>query len=70
RATTGATVLAILRGGQEVVVPAAAETIRAGDLLALAGSDVAIEQARTLLVAGASAPRDGGIAGAGSGSVE
>jgi CPA2 family monovalent cation:H+ antiporter-2 len=52
RATTGATVLGILRGNQEVVVPTAREVLRAGDLLALAGSDEAIESARVVLTEG------------------
>jgi CPA2 family monovalent cation:H+ antiporter-2 len=49
RATTGATVLAILRGDEEVVIPIARETLREGDLLALAGSDEAISEAHALL---------------------
>ena len=49
RAVTGATVLAIVRDGQEVVTPAAAEVLRAGDVLALAGSHEAIASATHIL---------------------
>ncbi len=56
RATTGATVLAILRGEQEVVIPIARETLREGDLLALAGGDEAISEARALLTEGRAEP--------------
>jgi CPA2 family monovalent cation:H+ antiporter-2 len=52
RGLTGATVLAIVRGDRSTpdsVVPAASEVLRAGDVLALAGSDAAVDQARALL---------------------
>ena len=49
RALTGASVLAITREGGNVVAPAAGETLRAGDVLALTGTQEAIEAARTLL---------------------
>ncbi|PTL81975.1 cation:proton antiporter [Vitiosangium sp. GDMCC 1.1324] len=49
RGMTGATVLAIKRGEQEVVVPTAHEPLRAGDVLALAGTHEAIDAARTVL---------------------
>jgi CPA2 family monovalent cation:H+ antiporter-2 len=49
RGATGATVLAIRRGGEGVLVPTAKETLQAGDVLALAGSQDAIEAARALL---------------------
>jgi CPA2 family monovalent cation:H+ antiporter-2 len=50
RGRTGATVLAIARGTEHVVVPDAGERLAAGDVLALAGTREAIEQARGLLV--------------------
>jgi CPA2 family monovalent cation:H+ antiporter-2 len=49
RALTGASVLAITREAGNVVAPAAGETLRAGDVLALTGTQEAIEAARTLL---------------------
>jgi CPA2 family monovalent cation:H+ antiporter-2 len=49
RGVTGATVLAIVRGDQGLLVPSAREVLRAGDVLALAGSHDAIEAARALL---------------------
>lgn len=49
RGATGATVLAIVRGGQSVVVPTADEVIRADDVLALAGAEDAVAAARALL---------------------
>ena len=49
RGRSGATVLAISRGTGSIVAPPASERLRAGDLLALAGSDEAIEAARKLL---------------------
>ena len=51
RGLTGATVLAIIRGDEGVTVPTARERLRAGDVLALAGSDEAVAAARTLLAA-------------------
>jgi CPA2 family monovalent cation:H+ antiporter-2 len=51
RGVTGATVLAIRREGGDVVVPTAREVLRAGDVLALAGSHEAIDAARALLSA-------------------
>ena len=50
RAATGATVLAIVRGGAGVV-PSADEPLRAGDTLALAGTRDALSSARQLLLA-------------------
>ncbi len=41
----GATVLAIVRGGQSVVVPTADEVLQAGDVLALAGAEEAVAAA-------------------------
>jgi CPA2 family monovalent cation:H+ antiporter-2 len=49
RGRSGATVLAISRNGEDIVVPAASERLQAGDVLALAGSREAIETARDLL---------------------
>ena len=49
RGITGATVLAIMRGEQGVLVPTAREVLRAGDILALAGTHDAIDAARKLL---------------------
>lgn len=49
RARTGATVLAISRGEAGIATPSPTEPLRAGDVLALAGSDDAIAAARALL---------------------
>jgi monovalent cation:H+ antiporter-2, CPA2 family len=49
RGATGATVLVITRGEQALVVPSAGETLRAGDVLALAGTKEAVEAAKALL---------------------
>jgi CPA2 family monovalent cation:H+ antiporter-2 len=49
RGMTGATVLAIKRGEEQVVVPTAHEPLRAGDVLALAGTHEAIDAARAVL---------------------
>ncbi|QRK09089.1 cation:proton antiporter [Archangium violaceum] len=49
RGMTGATVLAIRRGEEQVVVPTANELLRAGDVLALAGTHEAIDAARAVL---------------------
>ncbi|MGH7612615.1 MAG: cation:proton antiporter regulatory subunit, partial [Gemmatimonadales bacterium] len=51
RGLTGATVLAITRDAGGVIIPTAEETLRTGDVLALAGSHEAIEAARKLLTA-------------------
>jgi CPA2 family monovalent cation:H+ antiporter-2 len=51
RGVTGATVLAISRPGGGVMVPSADETLRAGDVLALAGTKEAVAAARALLEA-------------------
>ncbi|MHB8872951.1 MAG: cation:proton antiporter domain-containing protein [Myxococcaceae bacterium] len=53
RGVTGATVLAITRGGGGVLIPTAKEVLRPGDVLALAGTHEAVEAAEALLVAGA-----------------
>jgi K+:H+ antiporter len=49
RGTTGATVLAIARAGEAVVVPTGHKALQAGDVLALAGTQESIETARALL---------------------
>jgi monovalent cation:H+ antiporter-2, CPA2 family len=49
RAVTGASVLALTREGGDVVVPTARERLRSGDLVALTGTQEAIEAARRLL---------------------
>jgi CPA2 family monovalent cation:H+ antiporter-2 len=49
RGRTGATVLAILRDGEQVLVPSGPDLIRAGDLLAIAGSGESVAAARELL---------------------
>jgi CPA2 family monovalent cation:H+ antiporter-2 len=51
RGLTGATVLAVVRREGEVLVPTGTETLRAGDLLAVAGTAEAIQSARALLEA-------------------
>jgi CPA2 family monovalent cation:H+ antiporter-2 len=53
RGRTGATVLAIVRGEESVAVPAAAEVLRGGDCVTLAGTHDAVEAARSLLVSAA-----------------
>jgi CPA2 family monovalent cation:H+ antiporter-2 len=52
RGVTGATVLAITRGVEGVLVPTASEVLRVGDILALAGTHEAIDSARALLTGG------------------
>jgi CPA2 family monovalent cation:H+ antiporter-2 len=52
RGATGATVLAIARSEAGVVAPGAGEVLRAGDVLALAGTHEAVEAARRLLSSG------------------
>lgn len=49
RGITGATVLAIQRGEEGLLVPTAREVLKAGDVLALAGSQEAIDAAMALL---------------------
>jgi CPA2 family monovalent cation:H+ antiporter-2 len=49
RAMTGASVLAITREGGGTATPSPTEALRAGDVLALAGSDEAVAAARALL---------------------
>ncbi len=52
RGITGATVLAITRDGKGTVIPGAREVLRAGDRLALAGSQESINAAKDLLTVG------------------
>ncbi len=49
RGLTGASVLAIQRGHESVLVPTATDVLRAGDVLALTGTHDAIDAARALL---------------------
>jgi CPA2 family monovalent cation:H+ antiporter-2 len=56
RGLTGATVLAIVRGDQQVLMPSGHETLHEGDVLAVVGSHEAVETARTLIAGGATAP--------------
>jgi len=49
RGTTGATVLAIVRGEQGLVAPSAQDRLAAGDILALAGTHDSVEAARQIL---------------------
>jgi CPA2 family monovalent cation:H+ antiporter-2 len=49
RGRSGATVLAISRDGESIVVPTADERLKAGDVLAITGSHDAIEAAKALL---------------------
>jgi CPA2 family monovalent cation:H+ antiporter-2 len=61
RGLTGATVLAIHRGDERLGVPSARDVLRAGDVLALAGTDDALAFAAIVLREGpASAERGGG----------
>jgi CPA2 family monovalent cation:H+ antiporter-2 len=53
RGLTGATVLAITRGAERVVLPIGAEVLHAGDVLALAGTQEAVLAATVLLRRGA-----------------
>ena len=49
RGRTGATVLAIVRTGEQVLVPRGRDMLRAGDVLAVAGSADAVAAARELI---------------------
>lgn len=51
RGLTGATVLAIRRGDESVLVPSGHERLQAGDVLAIAGTHEAVEAAKELLSA-------------------
>jgi CPA2 family monovalent cation:H+ antiporter-2 len=60
RGLTGATVLALQRGEEGVLIPTAQEILRHGDVLALAGTQEAVEAAKRLLQAEAQTPVEGG----------
>jgi monovalent cation:H+ antiporter-2, CPA2 family len=49
RGITGATVLVITRGGRGLLIPTPEEVLKVGDILALAGSHAAIDEAKALL---------------------
>jgi monovalent cation:H+ antiporter-2, CPA2 family len=51
RGLTGATVLAIVRRDQQVLMPSGHETLHVGDVLAVVGSHEAVETARSLIAA-------------------
>ena len=53
RGQTGATIVAIARGDQTVLVPDGHEVLQAGDVLAIAGTKPAVEAAKVLLTASA-----------------
>jgi monovalent cation:H+ antiporter-2, CPA2 family len=50
RGLTGATVLAIVRGDQRILMPSAHERLRGGDVLAVVGSHEAVENARAIIL--------------------
>ncbi|HWA99894.1 MAG TPA: cation:proton antiporter, partial [Pirellulales bacterium] len=52
RSLTGATILGITRGDQQIVVPSGDERIEAGDVLAVAGSHDAVAAARAMITGG------------------
>jgi CPA2 family monovalent cation:H+ antiporter-2 len=52
RSLTGAVVLAITRGEEQVMLPVGGERLREGDIVALAGSSEAIDAARLMLQLG------------------
>jgi len=52
RGRSGATVVAIQRGSQEIIYPSANELLRAGDILVLAGSGESVQGAKHVLTAG------------------
>jgi CPA2 family monovalent cation:H+ antiporter-2 len=49
RGLTGATVLAIHRGEEDISLPTAQEVLKPGDILAVAGTQTAVEAAKSLL---------------------
>jgi CPA2 family monovalent cation:H+ antiporter-2 len=57
RGATGATVLVIRRGPESLIVPTASETLRGGDVLALAGTKEAVAAAKLLLGPAVSEPQ-------------
>jgi CPA2 family monovalent cation:H+ antiporter-2 len=52
RSATGAVILAITRGEENVLLPVGGERLHAGDVLALAGTTDAIEEASRLMTHG------------------
>jgi monovalent cation:H+ antiporter-2, CPA2 family len=50
RGLTGATVLAIVRGDQRILMPSGHERLRGGDVLAVVGSHEAVENARAVIL--------------------
>jgi K+/H+ antiporter YhaU regulatory subunit KhtT len=58
RDTTDATVLVIVRPGESVLLPVGREILKAGDMLALAGAEEAVNKARDLLRSGPPEPTD------------
>jgi len=70
RGLTGATVLAIWRPEGGVMIPSAREVLRAGDVLALAGSGEAVAAARKMLEPRSAEPPGGGRATADAASQE
>lgn len=59
RGLTGATVLAIVRDDQQVLMPSGQETLHEGDVLAVVGSHEAVESARALIAGSVNASNQG-----------
>jgi CPA2 family monovalent cation:H+ antiporter-2 len=59
RSQTGATVLTILRDGDQLTAPSGRDEIHAGDVLAIAGAHDAIEAAREVIAPAAPHPVEG-----------
>lgn len=59
RGLTGATVLAIVRGDRQVLMPSGQETLHEGDVLAVVGSHEAVESARALIAASTNSAAQG-----------
>ena len=59
RGRTGATVLAIRRGGEGLLVPTGRELLQADDVLAVAGTHESVDAARALLAEPGKTNRDG-----------
>jgi CPA2 family monovalent cation:H+ antiporter-2 len=59
RGLSGATVLALVREGHGTVIPTGRETLRAGDVLAVAGTADAIRVAREVVAEGGESPDTG-----------
>jgi CPA2 family monovalent cation:H+ antiporter-2 len=69
RGLTGASVLAIVRGKQGLIVPTAGEVLQAGDVIALAGTQDAVTAAIGVLAGtGAGAEREDAAAGESAGA--